>query len=225
MPRSCLLRRSFVLLLIIRTMIVGSAADEFPQPVNTQAPGEGPPAPQEMLPLFELPDGFHVTLFAGEPDVRQPIAFDFDDRGRIWVAENYSYDRNGNADPDHRDRIIVLEDTDGDGQHDVRTVFWDQAHMLTGLTWGYGGLWILNDGTLSFLPDRDSDDVPDSEPAEMLNGWTKTAGHNFVSGLLWGPDGWLYGRHGITDSSLPGTPDTPEQERQPMNCACGGFIP
>lgn len=225
MNRSVVCRCVCLGILLTAVACAPVVADEFPQPVNTQAPGEGPPTPQEMLPLFDLPDGFSVTLFAGEPDVRQPIAFDFDDRGRLWVAENYTYNRLGDVDPTHRDRIVILEDTDHDGQHDVRKVFWDQGSMLTGLTWGYGGLWILNDGTLSVLPDEDGDDVPDSEPVELLNGWTKTAGHNFVNGLLWGPDGWLYGRHGITDSSLPGAPDTPEHERRPMNCGVWRFHP
>jgi streptogramin lyase len=59
-----------------------------------------------MPALFELPLGFHVTLFAGEPDVQQPIAFDFDDTGRVWVAENYSYGAHGQYDPALRDRIV-----------------------------------------------------------------------------------------------------------------------
>ena len=200
-------------------------ADEFPEPVNTQAAGEHPPSPKEMLELFELPPGFKVTLFAGEPDVQQPIAFDFDDYGRIWVAENYTYSARGKVDQVMRDRVIILHDKDGDGQHDERKVFWDKGKMLTGLTWGYGGLWILNDGTLSFIPDKDGDDVPDSEPVPMLNGWTKNAGHNVVNGLLWGPDGWLYGRHGITDTSYPGAIDTPKEERKPLNCGIWRFHP
>lgn len=200
-------------------------ADDFPEIVNTQAAGEHPPSPREMLDLFELPEGFNVTLFAGEPDVQQPIAFDFDDYGRIWVAENYTYSARGKVDQVMRDRVIILHDKDGDGEHDERKVFWDKGRMLTGLTWGYGGLWILNDGTLSFIPDRNGDDIPDSEPIPMLNGWTKNAGHNVVNGLLWGPDGWLYGRHGITDTSYPGTIDTPKEERQPINCGIWRFHP
>ena len=221
----CLLASQLILLFVAVTPSACTAADDFPDPINTQAAGEHPPLPQEMLELFELPPGFNVTLFAGEPDVRQPIAFDFDDRGRIWVAENYSYGAHGKYDAELRDRVIILHDTDGDGQHDERKVFWDEGWMLTGLTWGFGGLWVLNDGTLSFIPDKDGNDVPDGEPVEMLNGWTKSAGHNFVSGLLWGPDGWLYGRHGITDTSYPGTPDTPQAERQPMNCGIWRFHP
>lgn len=210
---------------LVIALCTTAIADDFPKPVNTQKEGEHPPSPREMLDLFELPDGFNVTLFAGEPDVQQPIAFDFDDRGRIWVAENYTYSARGKVDQVMRDRVIILHDKDGDGEHDERKVFWDKGRMLTGLTWGYGGLWILNDGTLSFIPDKDGDDVPDSEPVEMLNGWTKGAGHNVVNGLLWGPDGWLYGRHGITDTSLPGTIDTPKEERQPMNCGIWRFHP
>ena len=214
----------FVLLLSIPTADA-QEFDTFPKIRNTQAEGEHPPSPREMLDLFELPEGFKVTLFAGEPDVQQPIAFDFDDFGRIWVAENYTYSARAKIDQVMRDRVIILHDKDGDGEHDERKVFWDKGRMLTGLTWGYGGLWILNDGTLSFIPDENGDDVPDSEPVPMLNGWTKGAGHNVVNGLLWGPDGWLYGRHGITDTSYPGTIDTPKEERQPMNCGIWRFHP
>ena len=212
---------------VIRESGGASAADgdDFPQPVNTQAAGEHPPSPEEMVELIKVPEGFQVNLFAGEPDVRQPIAFDFDDRGRIWVAENYSYGAHGKYDPALRDRVIILDDTNGDGRFDQRKVFWDKGWMLTGLVSGYGGLWILNDGTLSFVPDKNGDDVPDSEPIVMLNGWSKNAGHNFVNGLMWGPDGWLYGRHGILDTSLPGRPDMPERERQPLNCGIWRFHP
>lgn len=202
-----------------------ASADDFPAPVNTQAPGEHPPLPEDMPALFDMPEGFQVTLFAGEPDVQQPIAFEVDDRGRLWVAENYTYSARGQVDDSLRDRIIILEDRDQDGRHDHRTVFWDRGRMLTGLTCGFGGVWILNDGTLSFLPDADGNDVPDGEPIVALNGWTKTAGHNFVNGLLWGPDGWLYGRHGITDTSWPGLPDTPQDERAPMNCGIWRYHP
>lgn len=199
-------------------------ADDFPQVFNTEAAGRQPPTPQEMVKQIELPPGFHVTLFAGEPDVQQPISMDFDDRGRLWVAENYTYS-GGPYETKLRDRIIVLEDVDGDGQHDTRKVFWDKGFMLTSLTWGFGGLWILNDGTLSFIPDKNGDDVPDGEPVIMLDGWSKECGHNFVSGLLWGPDGWLYGRHGIVDTSYPGTPGTPREDRVRMNCGIWRFHP
>ena len=198
--------------------------DDFPAAFNTDPPDSHPPAPAEMLPLIQLPEGFTVTLFAGEPDVQQPINMEFDDRGRLWVAENYTYS-GGPYETKLRDRIVILHDTDGDGRHDSRRVFWDKGFMLTSLTWGFGGVWILNDGTLSFIPDRNGDDVPDSEPVVMLDGWSKDCGHNFVSGLVWGPDGWLYGRHGIVDTSYPGTPGTPRENRVFMNCGVWRFHP
>ena len=203
---------------------VSLRADEFPPIINTQKPGEEPPAPQEAVDSITVPEGFKVTLFAGEPDVQQPVAFDIDDRGRLWVAEFYTF-AVGPYDAKHRDRVVILHDTDGDGSFDERKVFWDGAWVLSGLTWGFGGLWILNNGTLSFIPDRNGDDVPDSEPEVILDGWTLEANHNVVSGLLWGPDGWLYGRHGISATSHPGRPGTPWDRREPMNCGIWRFHP
>ncbi len=199
-------------------------ADEFPKVFNTEAEGQAPPSAQEMLTKIELPEGFVATLFASEPAVQQPICMDFDDRGRLWVVENYTYS-GGPYETKLRDRVIILEDVDGDGQHDKRTVFWDKGFMTTSLTWGFGGLWILHDGTLSFIPDRNMDDRPDSEPVVMLDGWSKECGHNFVSGLTWGPDGWLYGRHGIVDTSYPGVPGTPREARPAMNCGVWRYHP
>ncbi|MCP4506147.1 MAG: hypothetical protein GY826_07090, partial [Fuerstiella sp.] len=100
----CSLTLQLILVLTAGTPFACPAADDFPDPVNTQAAGEHPPSPQEMLELFELPPGFSVTLFAGEPDVQQPRAFDFDDQGRVCVAGNYSYGAHGEYDSTHRDR-------------------------------------------------------------------------------------------------------------------------
>ncbi len=198
--------------------------NEFPKVFNTEADGQHPPTAAEMLKLIELPEGFKASLFAGDPDVQQPICMDFDDRGRLWIAENYTYS-GGPYETKLRDRVVILEDTDNDGQHDSRKVFWDKGFMLTSLTWGFGGLWILHDGTLSFIPDKNSDDIPDSEPTIVLDGWSKDCGHNFVSGLIWGPDGWLYGRHGIVDTSYPGVPGTPPADRPAMNCGVWRYHP
>ena len=79
----CFLNSQFILLFVTVAPSACTAANDFPNPINTQAAGEHPPSPQEMLERFELPPGFNVTLFAAEPDVQQPVAFDFDDDGRI----------------------------------------------------------------------------------------------------------------------------------------------
>lgn len=201
-----------------------SAAD-FPEPFNTE-PGSPMPA-EEAAASMELPPGFKCVVFAAEPDVRQPIAMAWDARGRLWVAECYTYAENpGRWNTDLRDRILIFEDNDGDGRHDKRTVFWDQGSHLTSIENGHGGTWILNAGTLAFIPDRNGDDIPDSEPQILLDGFnTSTIGHNIVNGLRWGPDGWLYGRHGITDTSAVGAPGTPMEKRVKLNCAIWRYHP
>jgi len=183
--------------------------------------------PGQALASIELPEGFRATLFAAEPDVRQPIAMAFDARGRLWVAENYTYadSRTGHA-LDLRDRIIILEDSDGDGRADRRKVFWDDAQRLTSIELGHGGVWALCPPQLLFIPDRDRDDRPDGEPVVLLDGWEADASrHNFANGLRWGPDGWLHGRHGILATSRVGAPGTSRERRTTMNCGIWRFHP
>jgi len=171
-----------------------------------------PLAPREAARTMQVPPGFNVTLFAGEPDVAQPIGMCTDDRGRLWVAENYSY-------PKHtaeaaRDRIIILEDTNHDGRFDKRTVFYDKLNYVTGVEVGFGGAWVMSPPFLYFIPDRNGDDLPDAEPVVLLDGFGNHANsHNLANGFAWGPDGWLYLTHGRTNWSLIGKPGTPKENR------------
>ena len=178
--------------------------------------------PAEALKRITVPDGFNVTLFAHEPDIRQPIAMTFDDRGRLWVCECYSY-------PDfkvkNRDRVVILEDTDGDGRHDKRTIFWDKGNSLTGIEFGYGGIWVCCARTCSSSPTRTATTCPDGEPEIVLDGWTTEAKHNVFNGLKWGPDGWLYGCHGILATSRVGRPGTPDDKRVTLNCCIWRYHP
>ena len=201
-------------------------ADDFPKIENTEK-GSPPLTPEQALKALQLPKGFHATLFAAEPDVRQPIALATDSRGRLWVAENYSYaERERNFDDRFRDRIIILEDEDLDGSFDKRTVFWDKGRRLTSVEIGHGGVWVLDAPNLLFIPDRDSNDKPDSEPIVMLDGWNNSrVRHNIVNGLRWGPDGWLYGRHGILATSSVGPPGASPDQRTKINCGIWRFHP
>src|SRR5579859_7396392 len=79
----------------------------------------GPVPTRDAAARMTAPEGFRVTLFAGEPDVVQPIAFTFDDRGRMWVVECLSYPK-WRADGKGTDRVVILEDTDGDGRFDKK---------------------------------------------------------------------------------------------------------
>lgn len=170
-----------------------------------------PLPPEEAARTMVLPAGFQASLFAGEPDVRQPIGFCIDDRGRLWVAEAYNYPVHGTT---PGDRILIFEDRDGDGRFDKRTVFYDQLNYVTGIEVGFGGAWVMSPPYFYFIPDRNRDDVPDGQPVVLLEGFGNHANsHNIANGFAWGPDGWLYGTHGRTNWSRIGKPGTPDSER------------
>ena len=208
-------------ILFLIAALIGAFADSY-EPRNTQRPGEEPPSPEEALGLMSLPEDFQVTLFAHEPAVRQPIAMTTDDRGRIWVIESYSYEE---WEKRREDRVLIFEDTDGDGRHDSRKVFYDKGDHFSGIALGFGGVWICDSPNIIFIPDRDLDDKPDGPPEIILDGWSVDASHNMVNGLKWGPDGWLYGNHGVLDQSRPGTPGTPEEERPVIDCGIWRYHP
>jgi glucose/arabinose dehydrogenase len=160
---------------------------------------DAPLSPEEAAASMIVPKGFNVTLFAGEPDVQQPIGFCFDDRGRLWVAEAYNYPNHGTK---PGDRIVIFEDTDGDGKFDKRKVFYDQLNYVTGIEVGFGGAWVMSPPNFYFIPDRDGDDVPDAQPQVLLDGFGNHANsHNLANGFAWGPDGWLYGWWSLSLSS------------------------
>lgn len=187
-----------------------------------------PPAPlppREAAAAMKVPDGFKVTLFAGEPDVAQPIAMCFDDRGRLWVAECHTYPNWIKDGKPGNDRIVIFEDTDNDGVFDKRTVFLDKLANLTSIEFGFGGLYALTAPQLIHIPIDKTGDRPAGEPKILLDGWTLEAKHNIVNGLKWGPDGWLYGCHGILATSHVGKPGTPKAERPPINCGVWRFHP
>lgn len=208
----------------------GSAAAQatpFSTPFNTEKTPGGPMPAEEAARTMELPPGFKCQVFAAEPDVQQPIAMAWDARGRLWIAECYTLAENAvRWNTELRDRILIFEDTDNDGRFDKRTVFWDQGVRLTSIEIGDGGVYALCAPNLLFIPDKNGDDVPDGPPKVRLDGFNfKTIGHNIVNGLRWGPDGWLYGRHGILETSAIGAPGTPNQERVRMNCGIFRYHP
>ena len=133
-----------------------------------------------------VPPGFKVTLFAGEPDVVQPIAMAIDDRGRLWVAEAYSYPMRV-PDDEAKDRILIFEDTDGDGRFDTRKVFADNLNLVSGLEVGFGGVWVGAAPHFLFIPDRDGDDRPDGPPEVLLDGWGQHDTHETLEHLHLGP--------------------------------------
>lgn len=221
------MNRDLLLLFATLYFTAPAPAADFPEPYDTEKPGDSPMPAAEAAKTAVLPEGFRLEVFASEPDVRQPIGITFDEKGRLWVAECYTFAENPRRwDLELNDRVTILEDTNGDGKSDKRTLFWDQGKRLTSVAVGHGGVWVTCAPQLLFIPDGNGDLVPDGEPVVMLDGFdAETIGHNIVNGLKFGPDGWLYGRHGITSTSLVGAPGTPEKDRIAMNCAIWRFHP
>ena len=165
---------------------------------------EKPLSPIVATNNMTVPQGFHTSLYAAEPDVMQPIGFCIDDRNRLWVAEAYNYPKHGDT---PADRIIILEDSDGDGRHDVRKVFHTGFNYITGIEVGFGGVWVMSPPKMYFIADADHDDIPDAAPTVLLDGFGNHANaHNLANGFAWGPDGWLYATHGRTNWSMIGKP-------------------
>lgn len=176
--------------------------------------------PAEAEARITAADGLQVTLFASEPEVRQPILTKVDDRGRLWTIQYLQYPNPAGLErisvdrwsrtvydrvpepPPHgprgADRITILTDTDGDGRADRFHDFVDGLNLATGLAFGHGGVFVLQVPYLLFYPDRDRDDVPDSDPEVLLTGFGMEDAQSLANHLTWGPDGWLYGVNGST---------------------------
>jgi len=183
--------------------------------------------PADALKGISLPDGFKVQLSAAEPAVQQPIAMTWDSRERLWVSECYTYaESKVNFDTRLKDRILIFEDTDNDGVFDKRKVFWDHASQLAGIEVGFGVVWAAYAPNVLFIPERNGDDVPDTGPEVVFDGFDNdSVRHNIVNGLKWEPDGWLYKRHGILASSEVGVPGTFREKRARINCSIFHYHP
>ena len=179
-------------------------------------------SPAESLKKFELANGLVIETVLHEPLISQPTHLSFDARGRLWVShyvqypypaglrqisrDKYyraKYDRQPKPPPHHtpgRSRVTIHEDTDGDGAYDIHKVFVDKLSLANAALPGRGGTWVMHTPHLLFYPDRNADDIPDSDPVVHLAGFGFEDTHSVANGITWGPDGWLYGAQGSTVS-------------------------
>jgi putative membrane-bound dehydrogenase-like protein len=164
--------------------------------------------PQKAVKSMTLKDGFQANVWASEPMMTQPMAFCWDDRGRMWIAENRDYETRQKGFSRFGDsRILILEDTDRDGVADRRTVFAEGIPFPAGIAVGMDGLWLGAPPNLLFVPDRDGDDKADMDDIEVrLTGWGIRDRHETLNSFHWGPDGWLYGCQGYATPSKVGKP-------------------
>jgi putative membrane-bound dehydrogenase-like protein len=181
-------------------------------------------SPAEAAKAMTVPKGFTVKLAASEPDVVRPIGFTHDDRGRLWVAEAHTYPARA-QDGAGKDRILILEDTDGDGRLDKRKVFIEGLNLVSGIEVGFGGVWIGAAPQLLFIPIKEGSDEPGGAPQVLLDGWGYQDTHETLNTFTWGPDGWLYGTHGVFTHSNVGKPGAPDTERQRLNAGIWRYHP
>ena len=179
-------------------------------------------SPEIAVRKMEVADGLRVKLFAAEPEVRQPSLVKVDERGRLWTIQYLQYPNPAELKrvkvdrwsrtvydrvpapppqgPKGADRITILEDSDGDGRADQVKDFVRSLNLATALEFGHGGVFVLQLPYLLFYPDRDRDDVPDSDPEVLLTGFGMEDAQSVANHLTWGPDGWLYGLNGSTST-------------------------
>jgi len=227
---------------------------------GTPDAARGTRALPHALDLMQLPGGFRAELIAAEPDLVQPIAFTFDERGRIWVVEGNSYPKPREIGAG-QDRIKILEDKDGDGIFETKKIFCEGLNLVSGIELGFGGVWVGAAPYLMFIPDADKDDRADpltgdgrskmgdraskdnpsaishlpSPPPQvpglnftayaLLDGWGSQDTHETLNSFIWGPDGWLYGCHGVFTHSKVGKPGTPDDQREPINAGVWRYHP
>jgi len=179
-----------------------------------------PLSPRESLARFNVADDLQIDQVVAEPEVRQPVFLNFDERGRLWVVEYLQYpfpaglkmlshdsfwravyDKVPPPPPHHfvgADRITIYEDSAGNGVFHKYKTFVEGLNIVTAVTKGRGGVWVLNPPYLLFYPDKNNDDIPDGDPEVMLSGFGLEDTHSVVNSLRWGPDGWLYACQGST---------------------------
>ncbi|MEO5599777.1 MAG: PVC-type heme-binding CxxCH protein [Cyclobacteriaceae bacterium] len=168
--------------------------------------------PDEAVKSMTLTEGFKANVWASEPMMTQPMAFCWDDRGRLWIAENRDYESRGHGFSNAGDsRILILEDTDRDGVADTKKVFLEGIAFPAAIAVGFDGVFLGAPPNLLFVPDRNKDDKADEKDIKiLLTGWGIQDRHETLNSLHWGPDGWLYGLQGFA---------TPSKVRKPKEDA------
>jgi putative heme-binding domain-containing protein len=147
-------------------------------------------AVEAQLNAFKLIEGAKINLFASEPAVANPTHMNWDQRGRLWVVSSPLYPHIPPG-QEEQDKIVILEDTNGDGVADKHTDFATNLHIPTAVLPGDGGVYVANSVEVLFLRDTDGDDVAD-ESKVVLSGFGTEDTHHLLHTFRWGPEGMIW---------------------------------
>jgi putative heme-binding domain-containing protein len=192
-------------------------ADSFvPKTVST-----APPDPEIERKSFKVADGFEVTLWAADPQIAKPIQMNWDAQGRLWVASSSMYPMIKPGETPE-DKVVVLEDADGDGRADKSTIFADGLLLPTAvIPDNVGGAYVANSTQVLHLKDTNNDLKAD-ERKIVLSGFGTEDTHHILHTFRWGPDGRLYMNQSIYIHSHV---ETPHGTRRLMGSGIWRFKP
>ncbi|NHF61182.1 c-type cytochrome [Flavobacteriaceae bacterium TP-CH-4] len=174
---------------------------------------------EDALQTFSLPKGYKIELFASErefPDLANPVQISFDNKGRLWVAVMPSYPHYRPGDPKPSDKLLILEDTDGDGRADKQTTFVDGLHLPIGFEFAPEGVYVSQGTHLKLYTDTDGDDKADTEEI-VLSGFDDHDTHHAISAFCADPSGAFYMAEGVFLHTNVETP------YGPVRATNGGF--
>ncbi len=174
---------------------------------------------EDALASLKTAPGFKIELFASEedfPDLANPVQLSFDNRGRLWVAVMPTYPHWRPGDPRPNDKLLILEDTDGDGKADKQTIFADSLHLPVGFEIAPEGVYVSQGTNLKLLIDEDGDDHADRTEI-LLSGFDDHDTHHVISAFCADPSGAIYMAEGVFLHTNVETP------YGPVRATNGGF--
>ncbi|MEO5891323.1 MAG: PVC-type heme-binding CxxCH protein [Ferruginibacter sp.] len=154
---------------------------------------------QEALSKFKMAPGYKIDLFASEqefPDLAKPVQISFDNKGRLWVAVMPTYPHWRPGDPKPNDKLLILEDTDGDGRADKETVFADHLQLPLGFEFAPEGVYLSQGTNFVLLKDTNGDDKADTKEI-LLSGFDDHDTHHAHHAYTTDPSGAIYMGQGV----------------------------
>ena len=181
-----------------------------PRQAYSENPEGGPVilSPEKFIETCTVPEGYELRLFADEqrfPELANPVQLAFDSKGRLWVATMPSYPQWQPGEPKPADKLVILEDTDGDGKADTSTIFYDKLHCPTGFQFFAGGVLVMDQPRMLWLADTDGDDKAD-QVVHLLDGFATEDTHHTCGAFEMSPGGLLHMLEGVAMSTAIETP-------------------